>query len=57
MGDIEYYIDKGFIFKPHHQEYTIEELEYVVLKMNTIKEQTTQEGYFKQQKELVDGNN
>lgn len=57
MGDIEYYIDKGFVFKPHRQEYTIEELEYVLLKINTVKEQTTQEGYFKQQKELLDGNN
>lgn len=57
MGNIEYYIHKGFVFTPHYANYTIEEMKFIVSKMEAAKAKFEQEDYFKQQKELLDGNN
>jgi len=57
MGDIEYYIHKGFVFIPHYPSYTLEELRFIVSRMEEDKAKLENEGYFKHQKELLDGNN
>lgn len=57
MGDIEYYIHKGFVFIPHYANYTLEEMKYIVSRMEEEKAKFEKEDYFKQQKELLDGSN
>lgn len=57
MGNIEYYIKKGFIFIPTSQEYTVEELRFIISKIEEKKAKFEKEDYFKHQKELLDGNN
>lgn len=57
MGDIEYYIHKGFVFIPHCATYTLAELKFIVSKMEAEKAKLEKEDYFKHQKELLDGNN
>lgn len=57
MGDIEYYIHKGFVFIPHYANYTLEEMKYIVSRMEEEKAKFEKEDYFKHQKELLDGSN
>jgi len=54
MGNIEYYIHKGFVFTPHYPSYTLEELRFIVSRMEEEKVKLENEDYFKHQKELLE---
>lgn len=59
IGELWFCKDDGWHFRLYSPVtgVPISEMKVIVAKMEQLTEQTTKEGYFKQQKELLDGNN
>jgi len=59
IGELWFCKDDGWHFSLYEDDtgVPISEMKIIIAKMEQLTEQTTKEGYFKQQKELVDGNN
>ena len=59
IGEFWFCEDDGWHFSLYEEDtgISISEMKILVSKMEQLTEQTTKEGYFKQQKELLDGNN
>ena len=58
IGELWFCKDDGWHFSLYEEDtgVPISEMKIIIAKMEQLTEQTTKEGYFKQQKELVDGN-
>ena len=59
IGELWFCTDNGWHFSLYESDtgVPVEEIKCILVKMEELSGQSAQEGYFKQQKELVDGNN
>lgn len=59
IGELWFCTDSGWHFSLYESDtgVPVDEMKNILAKMEQLTEQTIKEGYFKQQKELVDGNN